>query len=97
MVPVIVAQDPAGKLKPPKDKSTERMDAIVAIFMAIRRAMRLPRARTPPRCAFWDSNKTPVTARQPGPHAQRPAHVRVKTRPHRQAIPPPTLSSHQSG
>ena len=34
-----VAQDPAGNLKPAKDKSTERIDGIVAIIMAIGRAM----------------------------------------------------------
>jgi len=36
---VAVAQDPAGNLKPAKDKSTERMDGIVALTMAIRRAI----------------------------------------------------------
>ena len=36
---VAVAQDPAGNLKPAKDKSTERIDGIVAIIMAIARAM----------------------------------------------------------
>jgi phage terminase large subunit-like protein len=30
---------PAGNLKPAKDKSTERIDGIVAIIMAIGRAM----------------------------------------------------------
>jgi phage terminase large subunit-like protein len=35
---VAVAQDPAGKLKPAKDKSTKRIDGIVAP-MAIGRAM----------------------------------------------------------
>jgi phage terminase large subunit-like protein len=56
---VAVAQDPAGNLKPAKDKSTERIDGIVATIMAIGRAMvdqasgarprgvRLPSARTP--------------------------------------------------
>jgi phage terminase large subunit-like protein len=34
-----VAQDPAGNLKPAKDKSTERIDGIVALIMAIGRAM----------------------------------------------------------
>src|ERR687897_3785851 len=34
-----VAQDPAGDLKPAKDKSTERIDGIVALIMAIGRAM----------------------------------------------------------
>jgi phage terminase large subunit-like protein len=32
---VAVAQDPAGNLKPAKDKSTERIDGIVAAIMAI--------------------------------------------------------------
>jgi phage terminase large subunit-like protein len=36
---VAVAQDPAGNLKPAKDKSTERIDGIVAIIMALGRAM----------------------------------------------------------
>ena len=33
---VAVAQDPAGNLKPAKDKSTERIDGIVALIMAHR-------------------------------------------------------------
>jgi phage terminase large subunit-like protein len=37
--PFNVAQDPAGNLKPAKDKSTERIDGIVALIMAIGRAM----------------------------------------------------------
>ena len=36
---VAVAQDPAGNLKPAKDKSIERIDGIVAAIMAIGRAM----------------------------------------------------------
>ena len=36
---VAVTQDPAGNLKPAKDKSTERIDGIVATIMAIGRAM----------------------------------------------------------
>jgi hypothetical protein len=36
---VAVAQAPAGNLKPAKDKSTERIDGIVALIMAIGRAM----------------------------------------------------------
>jgi phage terminase large subunit-like protein len=36
---VAIAQDPAGTLKPAKDKSTGRIDGIVAIVMAIGRAM----------------------------------------------------------
>jgi phage terminase large subunit-like protein len=34
-----VAQDPAGNLKPVKDKSTEWIDGIVALIMAIGRAL----------------------------------------------------------
>jgi phage terminase large subunit-like protein len=34
-----VAQDPAGNLKPATDKSTERIDGIVATIMATGRAM----------------------------------------------------------
>ena len=34
-----VAQDPAGNLKPAKDKCTERIDGIVAAIMAIGRAL----------------------------------------------------------
>jgi phage terminase large subunit-like protein len=41
---VAVAQDPAGNLKPAKDKSTERIDGIVAL--AIGRAM-LPKEPAP--------------------------------------------------
>jgi len=36
---VAVAQDPAGNLKPAKDKSTERIDGIVAASVAVGRAM----------------------------------------------------------
>jgi phage terminase large subunit-like protein len=36
---VAVAQDPAGNLKRAKDKSTERIDGIVAAIMAIGRAL----------------------------------------------------------
>jgi phage terminase large subunit-like protein len=36
---VAVAQDPSGNLKPAEDKSTECIDGIVAIIMAIGRAM----------------------------------------------------------
>ena len=39
---VAVAQDPAGNLKPAKDKSTERIDGIVALIMALGRAMLPP-------------------------------------------------------
>jgi phage terminase large subunit-like protein len=36
---VAVAQDPAGNLKPAKDKSTERINGIVALIMALGRAL----------------------------------------------------------
>jgi phage terminase large subunit-like protein len=36
---VAVMQDPAGNLKPAKDKSAERIDGVVALIMAIGRAM----------------------------------------------------------
>ena len=36
---VAVAQDPAGDLKPAKDKSTERIDGIVSLIMAIGRVV----------------------------------------------------------
>jgi phage terminase large subunit-like protein len=38
---VAVAQDPAGNLKPAKDKYTERIDGIVALIMALGRAILL--------------------------------------------------------
>jgi phage terminase large subunit-like protein len=41
---VAVKQDPAGNLKPDKDKSTERIDGIVATIMALGRAMVTPNA-----------------------------------------------------
>ena len=40
---VAVDQDPAGNLKPSKAKSTERIDGIVALVMAIGRAMVQPK------------------------------------------------------
>jgi phage terminase large subunit-like protein len=49
---VAVAQDPAGNLKPAKDKSTERIDGIVAL-MAIGRAM-VAQEQPQPTCqVFW--------------------------------------------
>jgi hypothetical protein len=36
-----VAQDPAGNLKPAKDRSTERIDGIVALIMSNQRAAEL--------------------------------------------------------
>jgi len=35
----LASRDPSGKPKPSKDKSTERIDGIVATVMAIGRAM----------------------------------------------------------
>jgi len=37
---VVVTSDPAGNIKPDKDKSTERIDGIVALIMALDRASR---------------------------------------------------------
>jgi phage terminase large subunit-like protein len=50
---VAVAQDPAGNLKPAKDKSTERIDGIVAILMAIGRAMVANEEVACPPMAMW--------------------------------------------
>jgi phage terminase large subunit-like protein len=74
---VAVAQDPAGNLKPAKDKSTERIDGIVAAIMAIGRAMvaqeeaslrRLPRS----------GSKGQTAPQNPTPKPDRP-----KARPSR--------------
>jgi phage terminase large subunit-like protein len=43
---VAVGQDPAGNLHPAKGKSTDRIDGIVAIVMALGRAM-LPEEPAP--------------------------------------------------
>ena len=37
---VVASQDPAGNIKPDKKKSTERIDGIVALIMALDRALR---------------------------------------------------------
>jgi phage terminase large subunit-like protein len=37
---VVASQDPAGNIKPDKDKSRERIDGIVALIMGLDRAMR---------------------------------------------------------
>ena len=37
---VVVTSDPAGNIKPDKDKSIERIDGIVALMMALDRASR---------------------------------------------------------
>jgi phage terminase large subunit-like protein len=50
---VAVAQDPAGNLKPAMDKSTERIDGIVAIIMAIGRAMLVQEERQPEYSLFF--------------------------------------------
>jgi hypothetical protein len=50
---VAVAQDPAGNLKPAKDKSTERIDGIVAAIMAIGRAMVAQEQPQPYYQVFW--------------------------------------------
>jgi phage terminase large subunit-like protein len=50
---VTVAQDPAGNLKPAKDKSTERIDGIVAIIMATGRATVAEDEPEPLFQAFW--------------------------------------------
>jgi phage terminase large subunit-like protein len=47
---IAVAQDLAGNLKPAKDKSTERIDGIVALVMALGRAMLLRSPRPPTPC-----------------------------------------------
>jgi hypothetical protein len=50
-----VAQDPAGSVKPAKDKSTERIDGSVALIliMAIGRAMAAQEQPQPLSQAFW--------------------------------------------
>ena len=37
---LVVRQDPAGNLKPDKEKSTERIDGMVALVIGLDRAMR---------------------------------------------------------
>lgn len=37
---ITVRQDPAGNIKPDKAKSTEKIDGIVALIMALDRAIR---------------------------------------------------------
>jgi phage terminase large subunit-like protein len=36
----VVRQDPAGNLKPDKEKSTEKIDGMVALVMGLDRALR---------------------------------------------------------
>jgi phage terminase large subunit-like protein len=50
---VAVAQDSAGNLQPAKDKSTERIDGIVATIMAIGRAMLAQEQPLPEYSMFW--------------------------------------------
>jgi phage terminase large subunit-like protein len=38
--PIYVKTDPAGNIKPDKEKSTERIDGAVALIMALDRALR---------------------------------------------------------
>lgn len=47
---VAVEQDPAGNIKPSKAKSTERIDGVVALVMALSRAMVAP---APTWHGFW--------------------------------------------
>ena len=56
---VAVAQDPAGNLKPAKDKSTERIDGIVALIMAIGRAMLPQEAPLSPQLFILGGNRAP--------------------------------------
>ena len=49
---VAVAQDPVGNLRLAKDKSTERIDGIAALIMAIGCAMLPP--EQPPRFVYED-------------------------------------------
>jgi phage terminase large subunit-like protein len=37
---IFIRTDPAGNIKPDKEKSTERIDGAVALIMALDRAMR---------------------------------------------------------
>jgi phage terminase large subunit-like protein len=50
---VAVAQDHAGNLKPAKDKSSERIDGIVALIMAIDRALVAQEEPRPVYQIFW--------------------------------------------
>ena len=56
---VAVAQDPAGNLKPAKDKSTERIDGIVALIMALGRAMLPQEAPLSPQLFILRPNRAP--------------------------------------
>jgi phage terminase large subunit-like protein len=53
---VAFALDPAGNLKPAKDKSTERIDGIVALVMAIGRPCSCSSSPSPStRCSSCDN------------------------------------------
>jgi phage terminase large subunit-like protein len=54
---LVVTQDPAGNLKPDKDKSTERIDGQVAAIMALARltAPHDPEASAPGFTAYWEA------------------------------------------
>ena len=56
---VAVAQDPAGNLKPAKDKSTERIDGIVALIMALGRAMLPQETLLSPQLFIIGGNRAP--------------------------------------
>ena len=43
---VFIRKDPAGNIKPDKEKSTEKIDGAVAMIMALDRAIRNGRATT---------------------------------------------------
>jgi phage terminase large subunit-like protein len=44
---VVVEQDPAGNIKPSKAKSTQRIDGIVALVLAVSRLMLRTQKRNP--------------------------------------------------
>lgn len=50
---VVADQDPAGNIKPAKNKSTEKIDPAVALMMAIGRAMIAPEPQVSVGCEFW--------------------------------------------
>jgi len=50
---VSVRQDPAGNLKPDKSKSTEKIDGVVALVMAVGRAVLHTDPPQPEYKVFW--------------------------------------------
>ena len=68
---VAVAQDPAGNLKPAKDKSTDRIDGIVAAIMAIGRAMVAQEEPQPEYTLFFSEWRTIVLAGTAGEAAEK--------------------------